>query len=261
MPFNLLLLPLMGGYFFISKFYPTAFYAARHTRERLILSSALAGTFLLIAARILVILIAWLWPDVAALWKQIAPFPYGGTAFGAFFLGLVLPPIFNHFYPRDRAYRRVLKRYDTNALERLFADAQDHNQMVMLTIDSGKVYVGLIKSTPPNPGSDDSYIRILPVLSGYRKDGTHEVEFTTTYAEAIQQTVREGDSNEGPRLRDDHLPQTKKLRLDDFIKVVPINQIVTAGKFDPGAYRAFNTLTRPLPADQPSQGLTDAAID
>lgn len=243
MPFNLLLLPLIGGYFFISQFYVTAFYAARHTRERLIFISALAGTFLLIAARIIVLFIAWATPGLAAFWKQLAPFDYGGTAFGALALGLALPFVLNRYYPREKAYRRVVRKLDANALERLFLDAQDRDQMVILNLDSGKIYVGLIQWTPPNPGSEDSFIRILPVLSGYRKDETHEVEFTTSYASVIHQTVhREEDGYEGPRIRDVELPQKKRLKLDDFVKVIPISQVVAAGKFDHEAYRRFNTV-------------------
>jgi len=244
MPFNLLLLPLIGGYFFISHFYVTAFYAARHTRERLIFNSALAGTFLLIASRIIVLTVAWAAPWLAAFWKQLVPFDYSGTAFGALALGLALPVAFNHFYPREKAYRRVVRRLDANALERLFLDATDRDQMVILDLDSGKVYVGLIQWTPPTPGSEDSFIRILPILSGYRKDDTHEVEFTTTYASVIQKTVhREEDGYEGPRIRDMELPQKKRLKLDDFVKVIPSSQVVSAGKFDHEAYRRFNTVS------------------
>lgn len=102
MPFNLLLLPLIGGYFLINHFYVTAFYAARHTRERLIFNSALAGTFLLIASRLVVMIIGWTAPGLAALWKRFVPFDYRGTVFGVLFLGLVLPTVLNRFYPREK---------------------------------------------------------------------------------------------------------------------------------------------------------------
>lgn len=243
MPFNLLLLPLIGGYFFISRFYITAFYAARHTRERLILTSALAGIFLLIAARLTTLLIASHFPNLVGIWKTLAPFEYGGTAFGALALGLALPPVFNHIYPREKAYRRVVRKADTNALERLFIDAQDRSQPIILTLESGKVYVGLIQWTPPNPGATEEYIRILPILSGYRKDETHEIEFTTTYAPVIDQTVLNAKTvHTGPRIEDIHQTQSTSLHLNDFVRVLPLSQIAMAGKFDHDAYRLFNEI-------------------
>lgn len=137
----------------------------------------------------------------------------------------------------------MLRKLDANALERLFVDAQDRDQPVILTLNSNKVYVGLIQWTPPNPRSEDSFIQILPILSGYRKNETHEVEFTTTYASVIQQTVHgKEDAHEEPRPGDVQLPHQKRLKLNDFVKVIPISEVVAAGKFDHEAYRRFNTL-------------------
>lgn len=241
MPFNLFLLPLIGGYFFISRFYITAFYAARHTRERLILNSALAGIFLLILARFLTLLLASHCPNLVKTWKTLAPFQYGGTAFIALTLGLVMPSALNLAYPREKAYRRVVRKSDTNALEQLFIDAQDHDQPIILTLESGKVYVGLIQWTPPNPGPAEKFIRILPILSGYRKDTTHEVEFTTTYASVIERTVLRPNTEQAESpLNTFGFAQTSDLHLNDFVRVIPLNKIIMAGKFDHNAYRLFN---------------------
>lgn len=244
MLFNLLFLPLIGGYFFVSKAYLTAFYVARQTRERLVFSSALAAIFLLMPAHLLAVGIAWLLPDLAERWRQLVPFEYAGTAFLALALGLALPFLVNYLYPREQAYRRIVHRQGVNALERLFLDAQDSDQALMLTLESGKVYVGFIQWTPPNPNATDNYIRILPMLSGYRRDETLEVEFTTTYAPVIQKTVRD-DEAQMHRLTpasEEQLSQARSLRLDDFVKVLPTSQIVSAGKFDHEVYRQFNTL-------------------
>lgn len=244
MLFNLLFLPLIGGYFFVSTAYLTAFHVARQTRERLVFSSALAGIFLLIPAHIIAAGIAWLLPGAAALWRQLVPFEYAGTAFTALALGLALPFVVNRLYPRERAYRRIVRRQDANALERLFLDAQDSDQAVMLTLESGKVYVGFIQWTPPNPNATDNYIRILPMLSGYRSDITQEVEFTTSYAPMIQQTVQDeaGDPGSPDAAGSEQPPHWPTLRLDDFVKVLPVGQIVSAGKFDHDVYRQFNTV-------------------
>ena len=50
MPFNLLLLPLLGGYIFISHWHVTRFDATRYTGERLLFHSATAGVVFLLVA-------------------------------------------------------------------------------------------------------------------------------------------------------------------------------------------------------------------
>lgn len=47
MPFNLLLLPLLGGFLFFSHWDRTAFFAKRQDKERLLLYSSLWGLFFL----------------------------------------------------------------------------------------------------------------------------------------------------------------------------------------------------------------------
>lgn len=48
MPFNVLLLPLLGGYIFITYWHRTRFSARRYTGERLLFHAALAGVIFLI---------------------------------------------------------------------------------------------------------------------------------------------------------------------------------------------------------------------
>lgn len=57
MPFNLLLLPLIGGFYFITHCNATAYHAKRQSGQRLVFYSALAGLFLLLVARLIVVAI------------------------------------------------------------------------------------------------------------------------------------------------------------------------------------------------------------
>lgn len=61
MPFNLLLLPLLGGYIFISHGNHTRFDARRYSGERLVFHSALAGVvFLVLGLGLALALAAWM---------------------------------------------------------------------------------------------------------------------------------------------------------------------------------------------------------
>ncbi|MGI8617514.1 MAG: hypothetical protein ACR2L6_00290 [Gemmatimonadaceae bacterium] len=58
MPFNVLLLPLLGGYVFITKWNKTRFDAKRYSGERLIFHAAIAGVAFLIVAYLLTRVVA-----------------------------------------------------------------------------------------------------------------------------------------------------------------------------------------------------------
>lgn len=53
MELNLLLLPLLGGYYFYTHFNGTAYYAARCSSQRLLFGSAIAGLIFLLAGRLI----------------------------------------------------------------------------------------------------------------------------------------------------------------------------------------------------------------
>lgn len=105
MPFNQLLLPLLGGYIFVNHTYITCYWASRHSKEHLVFLSAVMGSILLIAARLLTYLACKtpLGMGLAEHLHRVAPYDGVGTAVGAFLLGFVLRWWFNRAWPVDRA--------------------------------------------------------------------------------------------------------------------------------------------------------------
>lgn len=91
MPFNVLLLPLLGGYVFITYWNYTRFSARRYSGERLLIHSALAGVLLLVVSYIIVLFISGYWPGIAGAWTTRVPFPYSGVSLGALLLGVAAP--------------------------------------------------------------------------------------------------------------------------------------------------------------------------
>ena len=87
MPFNVLLLPLLGGYFFITHWLPTRFATKRYAGERLLFHAAAAGLVWLVAAFLGVTLLNSLSPSVGVEWKKLVPFRYAGTSLLAFLGG------------------------------------------------------------------------------------------------------------------------------------------------------------------------------
>ena len=90
MPYNLLLLPLLGGFIFIRQWNVTRYYAERSENQRLLLYSAVAGVALLGSALALSSLAQQSLPGLAAWWHHHVQFPYSGPAALSFLLGSFL---------------------------------------------------------------------------------------------------------------------------------------------------------------------------
>jgi hypothetical protein len=58
---------------------------------------------------------------------------------------------------------------------------QLENKLVIVSVDGGKVYVGLLTDFTTDPDEPDRYIEIVPIMSGRRQTDTGFVEFTTPY--------------------------------------------------------------------------------
>lgn len=221
MPYNLLLLPLLGGYLLVTRSHIFAFRAAKHSGERLIFMVALAAVALLLLARVTVITLIAQWPTAETWWRELMPWEYSGTAAFALLLGYLALFGINAWRTRDEASARSVLEHGT-ALDRLFFEATQNQGQISISLATGKVYAGWLDWTPPNPGAVDAYIRLLPTMSGYRNNA-HTVEWTTFYQEVYLSLNGVDEPN-----------------IERFTKVIPIAQIVTAGLFDAELYNRFN---------------------
>jgi len=121
--------------------------------------------------------------------------------------------------------RRTIEAWN-DYLEELLNQAQAETRQVSLTLKNGKVYVGFVVRTF-DPAYDRKYIIVLPTMSGYRTEPTHEVKFTTDYTRVYQALMRED--------------QSRLVRgVNDFQVVVPVSEVLSANLFDWDAYSRFN---------------------
>ncbi|MBI2802655.1 MAG: hypothetical protein HYX63_20650 [Gammaproteobacteria bacterium] len=152
MPFNLLLLPLLGGYLLVSRTHLLAFGAAKQSGERLLFMAAHVAVVLLFVSRVLMLTIVHYLPRVGGLWRAFSPWEYSGTATGALFLGFAIPWIINWLKPLNVASRLAIQKHG-DGLDQLFFEATENENQVVITLASGKVYAGWLDWTPPNPGA------------------------------------------------------------------------------------------------------------
>jgi hypothetical protein len=229
-PFNLFLLPLLGGFIFVRYWNRTKYHAMRADKERIILFAAVAGLVALVIAFILRSLAASFipcekFPNLPCLvtwWDKHVPFPYSDVSVIAFTLGAVLwiplnkgvltwigaLPERDSWEPLGTSAKKVFVKgwpylvegdrvvaEDGDPLNMLLRRAGANQKTLSLTLKSGKVYVGFLSSTSP-PGSATRSIGLVPTRSGYRHPLTKDVAYTINYADALSNINQEIDIHE-----------------------------------------------------------------
>ncbi|NVJ61557.1 MAG: hypothetical protein HWE27_14270 [Gammaproteobacteria bacterium] len=134
----------------------------------------------------------------------------------------------NWFYLRKlEVLDDIIIKYD---FQYLLFEAATTTTPVIFTLDSNKVYVGLVV-TSPEPGDENDFTRILPLMSGYREPITREVNFTTNY-ESIYKEVLGNES------------ELNYLEINKFEVLFPNARIVSVHMFDLKVYKRFLELKK-----------------
>lgn len=218
MPYNLLLLPLMGGFVFLYTTYLLRFYTQRLDGYKLLFFAAIAGTCLASGARLIVVALAQT-PAGAPLknwWTIFSPFPYSATSALAFVLGPVLAVMINLFVGREKAKGIEIRRHG-NALLQLLHNAEREKLLISITLASRKWYVGWVAESP-NLRPDERYFSLLPFTSGYRDKDTLETYRTVFYEDALT-----GDGRSAK----------------EFVMILPLEGVQVANLFDPDVYNEY----------------------
>ena len=244
MPFNLLLLPLVGGYIFITRWNRTRFSTARHTGERLLFHAAAAGVVYLVLAFLVTRVFLLNFPELHRVWSHEVPFPYVGTSLLALVLACLAILPANRLFKLDREVSRVIRHWGDH-LEILIERALAENRQISLTLKSGKVYIGFALENF-NPAFDRKYITLLPATSGYRDPVDHTIVFTTFYTDVYQSLAA---------------AQRTDLKPSDFTIIIPVGEVQSASLFDWYAYDAFNSDAEDASAAAPATAPSSATPD
>lgn len=253
MPFNLLLLPLLGGYIFITQWNRTRFSVMRIDGHRLLFQAAIAGAiFLLSAVFISTVCHQLKWGSfIEAEWHASIPFDHSGKAAIAFLLGAILWIPLNYFTDKETGIARAIQKQE-NPLELMLQKALAETHLILLTVKNSKVYVGFV-SDSFNPALPNQYVKLLLTTSGYRDGDTKKVTFTNDYTSVLDQLANSEE-------------EIDPLVAEGFEIVIPIAEIQSVSFFAPDIYRQyFNVVAEnqeatttppqlePAPAVQPKQ--------
>lgn len=225
MGLGLLLVPALGGYWFLTRYWGTRYRMQRTSGYDVVLRSAVAGLALFAIARLLVYALDGLFPQIEAIWQALVPFDYSGTTALAVLLGMVAPPVLNRPEKRAAALLRIAEE-DGNLIELMINDSIGRGMLVELSLRNGKAYIG-VAARVGIPFRDQADVALVPMMSGHRDKDTSELHVTRNYGPTIKDI-----------LDDPAIPQ--HLVFKDFRVIIPWREIVSARLFDPIAHRRLN---------------------
>lgn len=229
MPFNLLLVPLLGGFVVISVCNRFKFESVRLDGYRLLLHSSLGGLFLLGVAQLLIALLRFKLVLVDIAFHQVVPYPRAGVTTLAFFLSFPVCWIANLIFKPEKEIDRVIDN-KSEPLELILRKSLKETKPILITVKNGKVYVGLVTYNS-SPAVSVESMKIFPVMSGYRNSKTKRVEFTTDYSAVLEKQL-EGSAD------------VSDTDFADFEIVLPFREIESVSIFDPDIFQLFSKLPR-----------------
>jgi hypothetical protein len=217
-PYNLLLLPLLGGFLFLHLTHYFRFGAQRLDGYRLLFQSAIAGIILSAIARILTLLIdlTLAGPFLGIFWMRFSPFDYSGISALALLLGPGAALIFNQFLDKEKSQDLEIDRHG-NYLLKLLNRARKERRLVSITLDTRKWYVGWVIQGP-NLDPQELYLQLLPFISGYRDKDSLEAQRSISYEQVLEQAG--GDA-------------------EQFLITLPLKDVKIASLFDEDVYNSF----------------------
>jgi hypothetical protein len=189
-PLNLLLLPLLGGFVFVSKWYVTRYYTLRSDGYRLVFAASIAGAAFLFLACVVIAIVSALpiYPRIGILWHAVIEPAHSGKAVLAFLMGMAL------WWPANKLGGWVDSLSDRAAVERAISHKQDPLEMLLrramgsksevsLALKTGEIYVGRLCRNF-NPAFPMESVGIIPSFKGHRNKKNFKFTRDMDYEEA-----------------------------------------------------------------------------
>jgi hypothetical protein len=154
---------------------------------------------------------------------------------------------------RLAAVARSIRKSDDSVL-RLLWRATIYGTPLMVTLKSGKVYVGKSAETISDPSVRSQSLKIVPFHSGYRNE-THKVELPTDYQRIYEMMQRKPEEEEEPVNLSDPLAVENvdlnckdgtlvEVDMQDMGVVILWSEVQSLTLYDDNIYRTFQE-TRP----------------
>lgn len=232
-PYNLLILPLTGGYFFIANFAFLKYKYQRLDTPRLLLNSILAGILITIIAFAFRTFVENEYPALYSKCCRVLHLlpiertetnRYLGTLLfslvGIVLFTVIINGLVKLFWGYEKIISNAVDKYG-DELEQLFRDSVLKAQLIQLTLKNDKVYLGIIDKIPEPKKTN--YVSLIPIYSGYRDKDKKEMIINTSY-ETINLLIKE---------------KTLTPKLSKMLVIIKQDEILTAQPHDPEIYAHF----------------------
>ena len=240
MTLSLLLLPAVGGYWFLTHWNYTRYQAIRESGYRLLFRSAVAGIFLSFISRTITLLLEGRCTLFSRVWESYLrePFalealfqePFTVEVLLSLVLAVLLPFVFNAFYDDHKGAERAAVEAGDH-IELLIQESIDDQVPVEVTLRNRKIYIGLGLESGIGTSSE-SDIALIPMYSGYRDEETLTLHIEIDYLSVIWEFL---EYDEGPGSNED----TDSWSSEEFRVVIPVTEVVSARLFDEELYDEF----------------------
>ncbi len=230
MTLSLLLLPAVGGYWFLSHCNYTRFRVVRDSGYHVLFRSAVAGIVLYFIARAITLFLEARWLYLPGLWNSHFPAPFSLEVMLSLLLALFLPMLFNVLYSEERGAEKTARDFGDHT-ELLIAESIKGQVPVEISLRNRKVYIGLAIESGIG-ASADSDIKVIPIYSGYRDEETLDLHIVTDYLPIIWEYAEENEDGEAGG-------DGESWSSEEFRVVIPLTEIVSARLFDEEVYDRF----------------------
>ena len=228
MSLALLLLPAVGGYWFVTHFNLTRFQAVRESGYHILFRSVLFGIFWYCVAAVPVWFLdacdLWGVPSAVKWWDSVFPSTFTVETVAAIALGVLSPYVLNVFYYKDEGHRRTAENTGDH-MELLISDALRNQSPVEISLRSRKLYIGFVSGHNGTRQSDMA-VSLVPLYSGHRTEDNLNFVIDIDYGHTLGRLVEEA-------------AEQQPWNPDDVRVVIPVGEIVSARLFDVAVYRAF----------------------
>ena len=221
-------MPLIGGYWFLTIWNRTRFTVYKESGYHLLFKTVLAGIVFLFIAKIFLTLLG----DFDL--QGFIPTELSLDGAMAMILGIVSPYVlncFSNFFPdqfsnRDEHARIAVERHG-NLLYLTINEAIKRVELVELTMKAGKVYIGY----PLKFSSlENDFIDLIPYASGFRSVETKELEITSKYWMVFADLAHQEKNTK------------MQARISNIKINIKVEEIVSARIFYPEIYAKFERI-------------------
>jgi len=234
MPYNLLLLPVIVGYFVLIHSLFFKYNTQRLTQNRIIFESVSVAILIIVFGIIIRTIVQSIFPKLVPAiinFLKIVPInkvEYLWTVVFSCFTTVILVFISNYCISKKfKKDEPIGWAVDENGdeIEKLFKKSVEEAVTIQVTLKNDKVYIGFSEIIPiPHK---TNYLTLTPIISGYRDKETKQLHITTDYFKVVQDFIEQiGDDKESVSLNTD--------------VIIKQDEILSAGIYEQDIFEKFN---------------------